>query len=104
MLQLTIGEASGRKVEKPDGSYMFLQTYDPFTRTWMGSGYNADLRDPFSGMVTDVTLRGEYGIDIVPSKAELDQIETLRLSNRVKRAATELSAAINDWLHHPQAR
>jgi hypothetical protein len=100
---LTIGQAAGRKVSKPDGSYFFLERYDPFSRTWYGSGYDAPNHDSVHSMVTSDRLL-EFGIEIKPSAEELQQIEALRLTNKVKRAATELSSAITEWLNNPAAR
>lgn len=100
---LTIGQASGRKVLKPDGSYFFLERYDPFSRTWSGSGYDAPNRDSVHMMTTSDKLM-ELGIEIRPSAEELRQIEALRLSNRVQRAAEELSSAITEWINNPLAR
>ena len=101
--KLTIGQASGRKVTRPDGGYVFLERYDPFTRVWFGNGYDAKNHDSVVAMLTsDVLL--EYGIEICPSKDELEKIEALRLSNRVKRAATEFSAAIQEWINNPVSR
>lgn len=101
--KLTIGQAAGRKVMRPDGGYLFLERYDPFTRTWTGHGYDAKYHDSIVGTLTSDMLL-EYGIEICPSVEELEKVEALRLSNRVKRAASELSAAIQEWINNPVSR
>jgi hypothetical protein len=103
MERLTIGQAVGRRVTKPDASYIILERYDPFTRTWSGSGYDAPHHDSIYGMMTNESLL-THGIEIVPSVEELAKIEELRLSNKVKKAASELSLAISEWLGNPVAR
>ena len=101
--KLTIGQAAGQKVSRPDGGYIFLERYDPFTRTWTGAGYDAGHHDSIIGTITNDKLL-EYGVEICPSADELEKIEALRLSNRVKRASTELSAAIHEWINNPVSR
>lgn len=103
MITLTIGEATGRKVDRGKGSYIFLERYDPFLKTWSGSGYDAELRDPILGMIRNSDLL-ELGIEITPSEDELKNIEALRLTNRVYKAAKELGEALEEWLHNPLAR
>ncbi len=103
MEQVTIAQAVGRKITKPDGGWLLLEHYDPFDKMFRGNGYDAKYHDPIAGFMSVEDLK-KYGFELVPSAEEQEMIDRLRTTSKVAKLSTELAAAIQEWLEKPQTR
>lgn len=112
MITLSLGQAAGYKLEKPDGGYKYITRADPYEKMLCWDGlvilYYVDgarwKSDPCCGFMSWEEMKRDYQVEIVLTPEEEEMVERGRLSGQVMVKAKELTEAIDKWLMNEKAR